>query len=93
MVGAVVTYKIDVMEEISFFLDATVNYGELVIVVGAMRPSTAISVDGLFNLLEVVTVAESPLAKGRGSKIISHLTKLNTLARLDTWDSMTAVPW
>jgi L-asparaginase len=69
MVSAVITHRTDVLEEIAFFLDTTVNCEKPVIVVGAMRPSTAISAEEPFNLLEAVTAAESPLAKGRGFKL------------------------
>jgi L-asparaginase len=72
MAGAVVTHGTDVLEETAFFLDATVNCGKPVIIVGAMRPSTAISADGPFNLLEAVTVAASPLARGRGSMVVMN---------------------
>jgi len=36
MAGAVVTHGTDVLEETAFFLDATVNCGKPVIIVGAM---------------------------------------------------------
>jgi L-asparaginase len=72
MAGAVVTHGTDVLEETAFFLDATVNCGKPVIIVGAMRPSTAISADGPYNLLEAVTVAASPLAKDRGAMVVMN---------------------
>lgn len=70
--GAVVTHGTDVLEESAFFLDATVNCGKPVVIVGAMRPSTAISADGPYNLLEAVTVAASPLAKNRGAMVVMN---------------------
>jgi len=60
-----VTHDTDVLEERAFFLDATVNCGKPVIIVGAMRPWTAISADGTSNLLEDVTVAASSSARDR----------------------------
>jgi len=72
MAGAVVTHGTDVLEETAFFLDATVNCGKPVVVVGAMRPATAISADGPFNLLEAVTVAVSPEAKDRGAMVVMN---------------------
>ncbi|RQM04824.1 hypothetical protein DH86_00004143, partial [Scytalidium sp. 3C] len=72
MAGAVVTHGTDVLEESAFFLDATVNCGKPVVIVGAMRPSTAISADGPYNLLEAVTVAASPLAKNRGAMVVMN---------------------
>jgi L-asparaginase len=58
---AVVSHGTNVSEETAFFLDATVNCGKPVISVSAMRPSTAISADGPFNLLEAVTISASSL--------------------------------
>ncbi|RDW89284.1 putative asparaginase [Coleophoma cylindrospora] len=72
MAGAVITHGTDVLEETAFFIDATVNCGKPVIIVGAMRPSTAISADGPYNLLESVTVAASPDAKDRGAMVVMN---------------------
>jgi L-asparaginase len=66
MSGAVITHGTDTLEETAFFLDATVNCGKPIVVVGAMRPATAISADGPFNLLQAVTVAvHQPRRAGR----------------------------
>ncbi len=70
MAGAVVTHGTDVLEETAFFLDATVNCGKPVVIVGSMRPATAISADGPFNLLEAVTVAVDPASKHRGALVV-----------------------
>ncbi|KAI7969376.1 hypothetical protein EIK77_005006 [Talaromyces pinophilus] len=70
MSGAVITHGTDTLEETSFFIDATVNCGKPVVVVGAMRPATAVSADGPFNLLEAVTVAASPLSRNRGALVV-----------------------
>ncbi|KAI3400999.1 hypothetical protein diail_704 [Diaporthe ilicicola] len=68
--GAVVTHGTDTLEETAFFLDLTINSTKPVVVVGAMRPATAISADGPINLLEAVTLAGSDAAKGRGAMIV-----------------------
>ncbi|KAL2874851.1 hypothetical protein SGCOL_009971 [Colletotrichum sp. CLE4] len=68
--GAVITHGTDTMEESAFFLDATIKSEKPVVVVGAMRPATAISADGPINLLEAVTLAGSPAAAGRGTMIV-----------------------
>ncbi|CAL3964866.1 unnamed protein product [Diplocarpon coronariae] len=70
MAGAVVTHGTDTLEETAFFLDATVNCGKPVVIVGAMRPASAISADGPFNLLEAVTVASDPSSRDRGALIV-----------------------
>lgn len=70
MSGAVITHGTDTMEESAFFLDLTVNCGKPVVIVGAMRPSTAISADGPSNLLQAVTVAASDQARDRGAMVV-----------------------
>ncbi|KAL7619709.1 hypothetical protein AAE478_010251 [Parahypoxylon ruwenzoriense] len=68
--GVVVTHGTDTLEESSFFLDLTTRSEKPVVFVGAMRPATAISADGPINLLEAVTLAADPDARGRGTMII-----------------------
>ncbi|KAB8295326.1 hypothetical protein EYC80_007228 [Monilinia laxa] len=95
MSGAVITHGTDTLEESAFFLDATVNCNKPVVIVGSMRPSTAISADGPFNLLEAITVGVSPKAVGRGAlvvlndRIVSayYVTKTNA----NTMDTFKAV--
>lgn len=60
----------DTLEETAFAMDISVNCDKPVVVVGAMRPATAISADGPANLLQGVTVAADPQAKGRGALIV-----------------------
>ena len=48
------------------FLDLTVKTKKPVVVVGAMRPATAISADGPINLYNVVILAGSKEAVGKG---------------------------
>ncbi|KAJ0158811.1 putative L-asparaginase 3 [Colletotrichum tanaceti] len=68
--GAVVTHGTDTLEESAFFLQLAVRSEKPVVVVGAMRPATAISADGPMNLLEAVTLAASPDARGRGAMVV-----------------------
>lgn len=64
--GVVITHGTDTLEETAFFLNLVLHSDKPVVVVAAMRPSTAISADGPLNLLDAVTVAASPEARGKG---------------------------
>ncbi|EFQ33941.1 L-asparaginase [Colletotrichum graminicola] len=68
--GAVITHGTDSLEESAFFLQLAVRSDKPVVFVGAMRPATAISADGPINLLEAVTLAGSPEARGRGAMVV-----------------------
>lgn len=64
--GIVITHGTDTMEETAYFLNLVVHSDKPVVLVGAMRPATAISADGPLNLLNAVRLAASPEAKNRG---------------------------
>ncbi len=64
--GIVVTHGTDTLEETAYFLNLVVKSYKPVIVVGAMRPATAISPDGPMNLINAVRLAASPSAIGQG---------------------------
>ena len=61
--GAVVTHGTGTLEETAYFLNLTVRSAKPVVVVGAMRPFTAVSRDGPFNLYNAVRVAALPEAR------------------------------
>ncbi len=67
--GIVITHGTDTMEETAYFLNLTVKSKKPVILVGAMRPATAISADGPMNLLNAVRLAADPNAADRGVMI------------------------
>lgn len=64
--GIVITHGTDTLEETAFFLNLTVKSNKPVVVIGAMRPATAISADGPMNLLNAVKLAADPKAQDRG---------------------------
>lgn len=68
--GVVITHGTDTIEETAFFLDLTIKSDKPVVLVGAMRPATAISADGPMNLLEAVTLAADKKAQKRGVMIV-----------------------
>ena len=65
-----ITHGTDTLEETAFFLDITTQFDKPVVVVGAMRPATAISADGPLNLLQATALAASTKASNRGTMIV-----------------------
>ena len=90
--GFVITSGTNTLEETAYFMNLTVRSDKPVVLVGAMRPATAISADGPLNLLNAVRTAISPEAKGKGTLIVLNdeinaardTTKTNTL-RVETF--------
>jgi L-asparaginase len=86
--GIVVTHGTDTMEETAYFLNLVVKSDKPVVMVGSMRPSTAVSADGPLNLFNAVGVAVDPGSKGRGVLVVMNdwihgahsLTKTSTTA-------------
>jgi L-asparaginase len=92
--GFVITHGTDTMEESAYFLNLTVKTAKPVVMVGSMRPSTAVSADGPLNLYNAVGVAADSNAKDRGVLVVMNdqihaahsLTKTSTTA-VDTFMS------
>src|SRR6187397_2884831 len=90
--GFVITSGTNTLEETAYFLNLTIKSDKPVVLVGSMRPSTAISADGPLNLLNAVRTAIAPEAKGKGTLIVLNdeinaardTTKTNTL-RVETF--------
>jgi glutamin-(asparagin-)ase len=64
--GIVITHGTDTLEETAYFLTLTVHTNKPIVVVGSMRPGTALSADGALNLYDAVNVAGSKDAAGKG---------------------------
>ena len=66
MDGIVITHGTDTLEETAYFLNLVIHTDKPVVVVGSMRPGTALSADGMLNLSNAVSVAASQDARGKG---------------------------
>lgn len=70
--GIVITHGTDTMEESAYFLHLVVKSDKPVVLVGAMRPSTAMSADGPKNLYNAVALASNVDSKGKGVMVMMN---------------------
>lgn len=97
--GAVVTHGTGTLEETAYFLHLVVRSAKPVVVVGAMRPWSAISRDGPLNLYNSVRTVLTPEASGKGVMVLlddtlhsaRFVTKGNT-TRVETFVSREVGP-
>jgi L-asparaginase len=95
--GVVVTHGTDTLEETGYFLHRVLAPGKPVVLTAAMRPATALSPDGPQNLLDAVTVAATPGARGVVVALAGRLhgaadvTKVHSF-RVDAFGSRDAGP-
>lgn len=68
----VLTHGTDTLEETAYFLHLVLKTEKPVVMVGAMKPATAIGADGPANLLAALQVARTPEAAGLGVLVLSN---------------------
>jgi L-asparaginase len=92
--GIVITHGTDTMEETAYFLNLVAKTNKPIVLVGSMRPATAISADGPGNLYNAVAVAGSKDAADRGVFVVindkihnaRNVTKTDT-TNVETFES------
>src|SRR5512139_3255468 len=72
--GALITHGTDTLEETSYFLSLVTKSDKPVVMVGSMRPATAISADGPGNIYNGVAVVADARAKGKGTLVVLNDT-------------------
>jgi len=75
--GIVITHGTNTIEETAYFLNLVLKTDKPVVVVGSMRPSSAISADGYLNLVNAVKVAAESRSRGRGCLLVMNDTIFN----------------
>jgi L-asparaginase len=72
--GLVVTHGTNTLEETAYFLHLTLKTPKPIVLVGSMRPASAVSADGDLNVLNAVATAASPNAHGKGVLVVLNDT-------------------
>lgn len=70
--GIVLTHGTDTIEETAYFLHLTLKSEKSVVVVGSMRPPSALSSDASLNLYDAIAVAIHPSSRGKGVLVVSN---------------------
>jgi len=85
--GVVITHGTDTMEETAYFLSLVAKSDKPIVMVGPMRPATAISADGPMNLSNAITIAASSEAEACWWSTTAKFTSR------EKWKKPTAPDW
>jgi L-asparaginase len=72
--AVLITHGTDTLEETAYFLSLVTKSDKAVVLVGSMRPATAVSPDGPANIYNGVAVATSADARGKGALVVLNDT-------------------
>jgi L-asparaginase len=75
--GIVITHGTNTIEETAYFLNLTLKTEKPVVVVGSMRPSSAVSADGYLNVVNAIKVAADSNSRSRGCLLVMNDTIYN----------------
>ena len=70
LAGVVITHGTNTLEETGWLLQLLIDDPRPVVLVGAMRPATALSADGPLNLFQAMQVARAPESRGQGVLVV-----------------------
>ena len=70
--GVVITHGTNTLEETAYFLNLVLKTDKPVVLVGSMRPASALSADGYLNLVNAVRVAADPESQGHGVLVVMN---------------------
>lgn len=95
--GVVITHGTDTLEETAYALHRLLPAAKPVVLTAAMRPATSLQADGPQNLLDAVTVARTPGARGvvgvlNGRVLAGHEMRKVHNYRVDAFSSGDAGP-
>ena len=70
LAGVVITHGTNTLEDTAWLLQLLIDDPRPVVLVGAMRPATALSADGPLNLFQAIQVAVSSAARSQGVLVV-----------------------
>lgn len=70
--GVVIVHGTDTMEETAYFLNLTLKSDKPVVLVGSMRPGSALSADGPLNIYNAVVVAANKSSRAKGVLVVMN---------------------